>query len=222
MSLQPAEQSDKIGEITREGNMDVDVYRAPEVEVTAESSAVLPSFYVVSNTKFIVLFVATLGLYSFYWFFMNWKQYRFANREPMWPIARAIFSIFFAHKLFDQVAAKVRERHDNLFSDHASLATTYVAINVVSYIANRLSSRAIGDPYTSLLPLSMLPIEGWVLYRAQVAINLACDDPYGLSNSRITIANIFWILLGAVLWLLNLFGLYLIFFNDPELFAVTP
>ena len=38
---------------------------------------------------------------------------------------------------------------------------------------------------------------------------LACNDPQGAGNRQITIANIAWILLGLIMWLLTIAGILL-------------
>jgi hypothetical protein len=50
----------------------------------------------------------------------------------------------------------------------------------------------------------------YALYRGQLAINVAENDPKGTRNSSLTGANIAWLVFGALWWLLILLGLYLI------------
>jgi hypothetical protein len=52
----------------------------------------------------------------------------------------------------------------------------------------------------------MLPVIGTVLFMAQRAINAACDDPTGSSNSKLTWANWIWIVLGSIMLILILIG----------------
>ena len=55
--------------------MDADVYKAPEAEIVTESTEGL-EFYVVSPKKFLIMQISTMGIYSIYWFFKHWKQYK--------------------------------------------------------------------------------------------------------------------------------------------------
>ena len=65
----------------------------------------------------------------------------------------------------------------------------------------------IGSPVTDFLGLLLLVSAGWALYKGQGAINTACNDPEGRTNSTITVANIVWIILGALFWGLVLIGI---------------
>ena len=80
--------------------MQENVYAVPEsnLEILPESPRHM--FYVVSKIKFLVLFFATFSLYGVYWNFKNWSLYKNYHNDDIWPIMRAIFSVFFTHSLF--------------------------------------------------------------------------------------------------------------------------
>ena len=50
-------------------------------------------------------------------------------------------------------------------------------------------------------------IVAWLLTRAQRVANLASGDPGGKGNGQLGAANIVWILLGLVMWLMTLVGI---------------
>lgn len=52
-------------------------------------------------------------------------------------------------------------------------------------------------------------IYGWILCRAQAAINAAEGDTGGSANQNLAGATIFWLLLGGLVWLLALIGMLL-------------
>ena len=84
--------------------MDQTIYDAPKAKLDdANNDETNYEFYVVGITKFIVLFLATFGIYSVYWFYRNWKLYKIHNNEDIYPVARAIFSIFFVQKVISLV-----------------------------------------------------------------------------------------------------------------------
>jgi len=194
--------------------MDADVYKAPDAEIMTESAEGL-EFYVVSPKKFLILQISTMGMYSIYWFFKHWKQYKLKHNEGMWPIARAIFYIFFTHSLFTAFYVRAKERYKDLVWSPEGMATIFVVLTIIENISNRMATKEIGSPITDVLGLIFFPVITWILYKAQLVANLACDMPEGEVNSNITGANIFWIMLGAVIWLLVILGLAIAFGFDP-------
>ena len=77
---------------------------------------------------------------------------------------------------------------------------------------NRLCSKNL---YRALAVL-LLPFMGSQFLKAQVNLNLAAGDAEGAANAALSGANIAWLVVGAVLWLLTAFGLYAVTFA-PEL-----
>jgi len=163
--------------------------------------------YVVSSGKFWILFLATCGFYQFYWFYRHWRTIRRATGENLWALPRTIFCIFFTHSLFTRFTGTAIIRKIATSQSLQSWATLYVILVVLERICSRLSIREIGSPYTDMLALTILPLAGWCLVKGQQAANTACENPDGSANSRITAANIAWIIVGLLVWLLVLIGL---------------
>lgn len=167
-------------------------------------------FYVVSVKKFSVLYIATLGLYGLYWFYKNWACYKSQwarddqDREDLWPIARAIFAVFFVHSLFREVKALGRNKPMVEAWQSGKHATQLVVLMVAAQLMNRLAHRDIGTPYTDLLSLTILAPLVLLFAIAQEKINVSCNDPLGDSNNRFTAANYTWITVGAIFWCLVL------------------
>lgn len=165
-----------------------------------------PRFYVVSRKKLAVLFMATVGLYSVYWFYKNWSNYKQRAVEDakvdrsIWPVPRGIFAIFFTHALFQDIKYHGRDKAALARWDNKALATKLVATMIVSNIVDRLSYRGIGSPFTDIASLLILVPLLTQFLNAQQMINAACDDPDGESNSRFTEANYAWIVVGVLYW----------------------
>lgn len=191
------------------------IYAAPKADLSMPASEIDPAFYVVSVRKFTILFIATLGMYEVFWFFRNWSLYKRRARADngidgtVWPLPRAIFSIFFIHSLFYAVDTHAKEKQRPLGWNVDGLATPLVLLIIVSYVLNRLSYKSIGSPITDILSLLILVPTWFALRKAQECINQSCGDPEGESNNHLTAANYFWIALGTVLWLLIAAGLLL-------------
>ena len=73
--------------------MEENFYRAPTA-VVADLEIEAPKFYVVSTLKFWVMMITTLGIYRVYWSYKHWALYKAKTGQSMWPVMRAIFSIF--------------------------------------------------------------------------------------------------------------------------------
>ncbi|MES2106349.1 MAG: hypothetical protein V4634_20180 [Pseudomonadota bacterium] len=176
----------------------------PDLDGNALNST---DYYVVSKRKYFLLFFATVGMYEFFWFYKNWKLHKIRTGESSWPVMRAIFSIFFAHSLFEAVDRSLRASGKEFSWDPRATATGFVLLQIASSILDRLSSKNVGSPYTDLLSLALLPLLAWRIYIAQQAINIACGQPNGESNSKLSIANFIWLGLGLIFWVLMIIGL---------------
>lgn len=189
--------------------MESNPYAPPQADLESPGSG--PMFYVVSTRKFTFLFFATLGLYSIYWFFKNWFLYKCETGEKIWPVPRAIFSIFFAHSLFSKVQDKLIRNNIRFYWDPSTMATLYVVVSIVSNVLDRMSAKDIGSPYTDIFSLVVLPVLYYTLLVPQKAINHAENDPSGSSNSRLTFINYLWIAIGLGLWGVGILGFLVIF-----------
>jgi hypothetical protein len=190
--------------------MEHNPYQAPLARVDDFASSEADAmFMVVAPRKFWIMIIGTVGLYAYYWFYKNWALLN-RRHKTYWPVLRAIFSIFFTHSLFKEVADAIQRRGaTHAWSPHA-MATQYVVCSIASQVCDKLAGRGVGSPVTDAIALVLLwPIFG-ALYAAQRAINVAEGDPTGERNSSLTPANFAWLLLGGLLWLLLLLGLFVI------------
>lgn len=194
--------------------MDENVYAPPAARVADAAPAGGGDFYVVAPLKFCLLFFGTLGLYQLYWFYMQWARYRRRHGADVWPVARTVFAIFFAHSLAARLDEGVRARGERMHWSPGWTATAYVVGQVVSSVLDRLSSREIGSPATDVISIAMLAPIGLSLLRMQRAANLASGDALGQANRHLTWANYAWLVIGAVLWLMLVGGLFVLYALD--------
>lgn len=187
-------------------------YETPESDLGVTTNENNTQFYVVSIKKFTILFFITLGLYSIYWFYKNWKEHKVYSGKNIWPVPRAIFAIFFTHSLFSEVQSALKSKNKIFEWSPGNLATAYVALAIVSQILERMSMKEIGSPISDLLSILVLPLMYMPLVKAQKAINFSQDDPNGIANKSFTGANYVWIILGVLFWLVMFFG-YLVMFG---------
>lgn len=198
--------------------MSTNVYQAPHANLVIETDINDQQFYIVSPKKFWVLFISTLGLYGIYWFYKNWALYRDATESNIWPVPRAIFSIFFTHSLFRNINKELEEKEPDANWGHAGLATFYVVITLFERVADKFVAQSLGDTASTLLTLITIPVTAWIFYQAQLKINIVCDAVGGEDNANFTPANIVWIVLGALLWLV--FFASIAVMQSPELMGL--
>ena len=186
--------------------MDNSIYKPPEANLIREDAFADDEnmFYVVSPKKFLIMFIGTLGMYQLFWFYQNWMKYKLQNSLSLWPVPRSIFSIFFTHSLFRKVNEEIELKSPNKKWDYATAATLFVLFTLISN-ADGIFDRVFGELVSILIVLIMIPLTAWVLHGAQIKINLACGSEDGEENSRITGANIIWLVIGGLLWALFFF-----------------
>ncbi|MCP4982022.1 MAG: hypothetical protein GY935_16205 [Gammaproteobacteria bacterium] len=186
--------------------MEINAYQAPTADLTVKTDDVRP-FYVVARGKFLALYFLTLGMYGIYWFYRHWSANREFAQSTLWPIPRAIFSIFYAHSLFAQIYRRGRSIDSELNWNPGVYASLYVVFEILGNLVDQLEKFGLSEPVIiSLSAISMI-IVAMVLLRAQMVVNIACEDPRGKANNRITLANMIWMLIGVLLWLVILFGI---------------
>lgn len=180
--------------------MQDNIYAAPESSLhMIDELPVIQEFYVVSKLKFYLLFFCTMGLYGFYWNYKNWKQYKIANNESIWPVARAIFSIFFTHALYGIIDMRAVEK-DSAYKWSPNL---WASLVVISVIADQIAGKFDGDGLlsTGFIFVNLIA-RGYFVFQAQKAINIACGDLDGKSNSRLTVLNFLWIFIMPIVFIL--------------------
>ncbi|MCL2656718.1 MAG: hypothetical protein FWD62_04735 [Betaproteobacteria bacterium] len=184
------------------------IYAAPNSIVEdREEDAAGTAFYVVSQRKFILLFIASLGLYQIYWFYMNWRRQKITAGLAIQPALRGIFAIFFTHALFKRIDAQLETRGLSLRWSPNAIASAYVVLSLASAMQDRFAAEGVSPPLSFGISLLFLGAIMLILLPVQRTINTVCSDPEGKSNNSLGYANIVWLILGGVFWLLILLGL---------------
>lgn len=186
--------------------MEENIYQTPASQVVNEDDQ--NEFYVVSIRKFTLLFFLTLGIYSVFWFYKNWKEFKLFHDFSIWPVPRAIFSIFFVIQLFSYVKERLQINQSSYSFDAKGLGIAYIVFAVIDKGLSRLSYRNDESIVYDLLSIALLPVVYVILLKAQKAINHAVNDPDGSQNDSFTAANYVWMILGGILWLLVILGIF--------------
>jgi hypothetical protein len=191
------------------------VYAPPKSDLSSPVADSSEAFYVVSLMKMMVLFLATMGMYQLYWHYKNWRLHQQMSAShggpdgDVWPVPRAIFAMFFIHSLLGKV-----KQHAIAQQRPGDLNTTLIATLIVVLMLFGYLGLFVTDPKVVLLfsVVSMcLVVASMFLYRkAQRFINESCGDPTGASNAEFTTANYIWIVIGILIWIMQVVGLVMI------------
>jgi hypothetical protein len=164
---------------------------------------------VVSPTKLALLHVATMGLYGVYWFYRHWRDQKLAAMPSIWPLPRAIFSVFYAAPLFKALDLDARTVGHAPTWNPAAHAAVFIVVNVAARVLDKVSELGEGSRGLALVAL-LLPLLATVpLLTAQKVVNLSVGDPGGRSNSQLGAGGIVVVLAGGAFWLLVIVGTFM-------------
>lgn len=187
--------------------MSDNVYEPPKANLRLDGSQDT-SFYVVSKRKFWILYVSTFGFYQLYWFYQHWSHEKTKTGAPYWPVARAIFAVFFTHALFKRIATADAQVNRDIARQPLSLtgyATVFVIISVVGYFLEDMFPH-LSSVMAWMVYIVMIPLEAWLLFKAQAVANRLSNDSRGTQNHDMTTMSYVGVLLGILFWLLVLFS----------------
>ncbi len=182
--------------------------REPAQPVTADAEKA--EFYPVSSRKFLVLYISTMGMYSLVWFYQNWRRQSRFMTERIRPAWRAIFQIFFTHKLFQRAGRRAREKGIRVKWTPNFLATLYVVLSIIDSGIARVTSSSTTFGMADVAGILLIPALMYPLFTVQKTLNEINRDPRGRMNDRFTPVNWFWIVVGMMLW-----GLIALGFAEP-------
>jgi len=190
--------------------MEDNVYAAPSAELLDEKSDDTAEFYVLTTQKLWLYSIISFGIFSVPWNYLHWRSVKRTVDPDIWPVARAIFSIFFVTSLFGLFNRS--KDHQNI--DHSWSPTGNAALYIVSSIAINIyyyTSEVTPNInlYVSMaVTVCLILLSTLAMSNAQVVANKACRDANGSSNARISIGNILWMIVGGLYWVLILIGLF--------------
>jgi transglutaminase-like putative cysteine protease len=110
-------------------------------------------FYPVSLVKLSIFWMATLGLYSIYWFYKNWQYVKQVDerQQMIMPIARGIFSPLWFYPLYQKLVEDNNAREKK----HTLPSTKVAVISAILFLASPLVE-SVFDQAILLTALSLL------------------------------------------------------------------
>jgi hypothetical protein len=178
--------------------------KAVVADVAPVGAAATPVFFPVGRKKLIVMLFVTFTLYELVWFYKNWALVR-ERGEPVMPLMRAIFAVFFCYDLFSRVRS-----HGHPAAAHLPaglLATGWIVFTVAGNLLDRLISP---ETFPAVYAATLVVLFASVFFLVPVqnavnAINRA-EAPDHDPNERFTALNWVWIVVGGLLLVLSAIG----------------
>ena len=169
-------------------------------------------FFPVSEGKLITLYILSFGLYGVYWFYKNWKLQQPKMDKKIFPVMRAIFSIFFTHSLFNRInksAVNLEQKHK--FNANV-LATFFVCAVIVGNLLDRVTMNTgilenLSSTSVIIVSLVIFLLSVYPLAVVQATVNRINNDMLGYLNHKYSLWNYLLIALGVVFWLMLAMGL---------------
>jgi hypothetical protein len=173
-----------------------------------------PLFFTVSEDKLMTLYILSFGLYGVYWFYKNWKCQQQVMDKKIYPVWRAIFSIFFAYSLFKRIDQKASHLDQRYRFKAGVLATFYVFSVVASQVIDRIAMNtgvldSISNSLIVITSLALFLLSTYPLLKVQSTVNRINNDILGYLNYKYSLANYVLMAIGTVLWLLIALALLL-------------
>jgi len=181
------------------------IYAPPQADVSVSDDE-QPRYYVVAPYKFVLLSALTFTLYFIYWFYRNWRQIKVDDNDDLWAPARGLFYIFFTHSLFSDVQDNLKNQGRSYEWRPGLLAGLFVLATLVVNFFDRIVPFEAYPELSASMPFVATALTTMLLFPAQKAINHACNDVGGSTNSRFTALNWVWVVVGGLFWLLVVIG----------------
>lgn len=159
------------------------------------------SLPVVGMGKFSVLYFATAGFYSLYWFYRCWAGAEAITGRRYLKAGRAAFAVLFVYELFQLLSREEKRREIEYAWQPARLAWIFIGAAVAQvFLTYGVEQLELGCWGRLLVFVVVLVAQFYSLYQAQLAVNRIGGDPFGKANQKLTAYNHAWIVVGFYLW----------------------
>ncbi|WP_176508215.1 MULTISPECIES: hypothetical protein [Pseudomonas] len=164
-------------------------------------------FFVVSPFKLVVMTFFTLGLYWWYCFYQSWRLHKVRTGEPVMPIWRSAFGMFFIYPLLKRVDDVIRASGKEYHWSILRLTLSYYCLMIAAFAGTFLLE---GLPWIALVAaVALQALSLYLLAVMQKGINFSAGDVAGKSNSNFSWVNRFWMYLGLALELSRIYSLFI-------------
>jgi MFS family permease len=190
-------------------------YAAPTADVGVPTATISqPAWFAVGTRKLFVMSVLTFGLYTIHWFERQYRFQKSARGESLMPLARGIFSIFYAKDLFQRVEGAAARANIGQDWTASGMAGLFIVSAVLGRIMDRVSGKLTTGALSAVLALGssvLLLGLAYPLVRVQGTVNQVLDkaNPNGERNESFTLWNWLLMLVGGGLLVLGVIGSFM-------------
>ena len=157
------------------------------------------NLYVVSVSKFLLLYGLTAGGYMVYWSYRNWASYKAETGAPIAPLLRAALWPFFILPLFEVVQNGLDRTGRCYFWQPETRGLLIMLLVMFSVLVSTFFTRPSDEAYVLFANVALITVCCAMLVAAQRAINTLAGDPQGSLNKALNGINIAWMVVGALL-----------------------
>lgn len=151
--------------------------------------------------KFTLLYFATAGYYSYYWFYRCWNALEGNSSQRFFSAGRAAFAVLFVHELFARLRGLEQQRGHSHVWRPARLAWIFVGAAIGQFLLLYwVLQLQLGCWVRLTISVVVLVVQFYSLYQVQLAVNRLAGDPFGRQNQRLSLQNHIWIILGFYIW----------------------
>ncbi len=161
-----------------------------------EVNDVIETQNIISLNRFIFLSVASFGLYEIWWIYKAWRFYQQKEQVDIMPAARAIFSIFYLHSLFEKIIEFAKEKGYEKNYSSTTLFVGFIVGNLLTKLPDPFWLVSIGS-FVFLIP----PFQA-LNFAKQNSKDLIVIEQTSFSSRQIAL-----IIVGIIFWGLVLLGM---------------
>nr|WP_314483764.1 hypothetical protein [uncultured Pseudomonas sp.] len=172
--------------------------RDPVSDVNRLLGLGLSELYVVSVTKFVVLYLLTGGGYIVYWSYRNWATYKERVGADILPLVRAVLWPFFILDLFDKIQNGLELAGRQCRWHPEPRALLIMLMVMISTLFAMFFDSPDDAGVVFIANALLITVSVFLFVGAQRAINLLAADSLGCSNCSFSVSNVVWALIGVV------------------------
>lgn len=166
--------------------------RAAAGEVIEVEAGTTPHWFTPSLFKLLVMDLVTFGLYTIYWNYREWAAVKAREGTPMMPFWRGVFSPIWFYFLLKRMAGEAGRLEPPLPLPAGLLALLYLSLILLTF--------TLPGAWDLLSCVTVIPI----LIANHYAIRLASARGALQIEQQFSALNWFGIIVGGILWLLNI------------------
>ena len=163
------------------------------------------NLYVVSVSKFLLMYALTAGGYMVYWSYRNWASYKTVTGAPITPLIRAVLWPFFILPLFEVVQNGLDRTGRCYFWQPETRGLVIMLLVMFSVLVSTFFSQPSNAVYVLFANATLIAACCAMLVAAQRAINMLAGDAQGSLNKTLGCANFAWMVAGTLLMVIVVF-----------------